>query len=145
MGFYTLNNGQIMGVKVPSSEVFKNLNGSIVIIFLIIALGIIISIIIALVIGRRISSPIEVATSVIGKLARLDLTYNDKNLNQMLSNKDEIGVMGNGLIELREELIKVVEELKKDSAEVVEYSNTISASAEETSSLLQLSHKLLKN
>ena len=134
MGFYTLNNGQIMGVKVPSSEVFKNLNSLIVIIFFIIALGIIVSIIIALVIGRRISRPIEVATRVIGKLARLDLTYNDKNLNQMISNKDETGVMGNGLIELREELIKVVEELKKDSAEVLEYSNTISASAEETSS-----------
>ena len=134
MGYYTLNNGQIMGVKVPSSEVFKNLNNSIYIIVLIIALGIIVSIIIALVIGRRISRPIEVATSFIGKLAKLNLTYNDKNLNQMLLSKDEIGVMGNSLIELREELIKVVEELKKDSAEVLEYSNTISAMLMETSS-----------
>ncbi|MBZ9685256.1 methyl-accepting chemotaxis protein [Clostridium estertheticum] len=133
MGYYTLNNDQIMGLKVPSSEVFKNLNKTIYIIVLIIALGIIASIIIALVIGRRISRPIEVATSFIGKLAKLDLTYNDKNLNQMLSSKDEIGVMGNSLIELREELIKVVEELKKDSDEVVEYSNTISVNAEETS------------
>ncbi len=146
MGYYTLNNGQIMGVKVPSSEVFKNLNNSIYIIVLIIALGIIISIIIALVIGRRISRPIEVATSFIGKLAKLDLTYNDKNLNQMLSSKDEIGVMGNSLIELREELIKVVEELKKDSAEVLEYSNTISAKCGgNIIILLLLFRKLLKN
>ncbi|MGH4123662.1 MAG: methyl-accepting chemotaxis protein [Clostridium sp.] len=133
MGYYTLNNGQIMGVKVPSSEVLKNLNNLIYIIILIIALGIIGSIIIALVIGRRISRPIEVATKFIRKLAKLDLTYNDKNINQMLLSKDEIGVMGKGLIELREELIKVVEELKKDSAGLLQYSNTISANAEETS------------
>ncbi|MBW9157669.1 methyl-accepting chemotaxis protein [Clostridium tagluense] len=134
MGYYTLNNGQIMGVKVPSSEVLKNLKDLIGLIILIIALGIIISIIIALVIGRRISRPIEVATSFIGKLAKLDLTYNDKNLNQMLSSKDEIGVMANSLMKLREELIKVIDELKKDSADVLQYSNTISVSAEETTS-----------
>ncbi|MBZ9622998.1 methyl-accepting chemotaxis protein [Clostridium sp. FP2] len=133
MGYYTLNNGQIMGVKVPSSEVLKNLNNLRYIIVLIIALGIIGSIIIALFIGRRISRPIEVATGFIGKLAKLDLTYNDKNINQMLLSKDEIGVMGKGLIELREELIKVVYELKKDSAGLLQYSNTISANAEETS------------
>ncbi|MBW9157917.1 methyl-accepting chemotaxis protein [Clostridium tagluense] len=133
MGYYTLNNGQIMGVKVPSSEVLKNLNNLRYIIVLIIALGIIGSIIIALFIGRRISRPIEVATGFIGRLAKLDLTYNDKNINQMLLSKDEIGVMGKGLIELREELIKVVYELKKDSAGLLQYSNTISANAEETS------------
>ncbi|MBU3129406.1 methyl-accepting chemotaxis protein [Clostridium tagluense] len=133
MGYYTLNNGQIMGVKVPSSEVLKNLNNLRYIIVLIIALGIIGSIIIALFIGRRISRPIEVATGFIGKLAKLDLTYNDKNINQMLLSKDEIGVMGKGLIELREELIKVVYELKKDSAGLLQYSNAISANAEETS------------
>ncbi|MCB2296514.1 methyl-accepting chemotaxis protein [Clostridium tagluense] len=133
MGYYTLNNGQIMGVKVPSSEVLKNLNNLRYIIVLIIALGIIGSIIIALFIGRRISRPIEVATGFIGKLAKLDLTYNDKNINQMLLSKDEIGVMGKGLIELREELIKVVYELKEDSAGLLQYSNTISANAEETS------------
>lgn len=133
MGYYTLNNGQIMGVKVPSSEVFKNLNNSIYIIVLIIALGIIVSIVIALAIGRRISRPIEVATRFIGKLAKLDLTYNDKNINQMLLSKDEIGVMGNSLIELRKELIKAVEELSKDSADVLESTNTISVNADETS------------
>ncbi|MBU3114118.1 PDC sensor domain-containing protein [Clostridium lacusfryxellense] len=135
MSYYTLNNGQIMGVKVPSSEVFKTLNDSIYIIILIITLGIILSIVIALIIGRRISRPIEVATGFIGKLAELDLTYNDNNLNQMLSSKDEIGIMGTSLIKLREELIKVVGELKKDSAEVLESSNTISATTEEISGL----------
>ncbi|GCD09884.1 methyl-accepting chemotaxis protein [Clostridium tagluense] len=133
MGYYTLNNGQIMGVKVPSSEVLKNLNNLRYIIVLIIALGIIGSIIIALFIGRRISRPIEVATGFIGKLAKLDLTYNDKSINQMLLSKDEIGVMGKGLIELKKELIKVVYELKKDSDGLLQYSNAISANAEETS------------
>jgi len=133
MGYYTLNNGQIMGVKVPSLEVFKILNNSIYVIVLIIFLGIIISVLIALVIGIRLSKPIVVATKFIGKLAKLDLTYNDKNISQMLLSKDEIGVMGNSLIELRQELIKVVEELKRDSAEVLESSNTIAVNAEQTS------------
>ena len=134
MGYFTLNNGQIMGVKVLSSEVFKNLNNLTSILLLIIALGIVFSIVIALVIGRKISKPIEVATNFIGKLAKLDLTYNDKSLNQMLESKNEIGVMGNSLIKLREELIKVVYELKKDSDEILEYSNNISSTAEETAS-----------
>ena len=51
----------------------------------------------------------------------------------MLLSKDEIGVMGNSIIELRQELIKVVEELKRDSAEVLESSNTIAVNAEQTS------------
>jgi len=144
MGFFTLNNGQIMGVKVPSAEVFKNLNNLIYIIVLIIVLGIIVSIIIALVVGRKISKPIKVATNFIGKLAQLDLTYNDNNLNQMLLSKDEIGVMGNSLIKLREELKKFVEELRKDSAEVLESSNNISANAEETSSKMEIVNASVK-
>jgi methyl-accepting chemotaxis protein len=133
MSYYTLNNGQIMGVKVSSSEVFKNLNNLIYIILLITVLAIIVSIVIALVIGRRISRPIGIATRFIEELAKLNLTYNDKNINQMLLSKDEIGVMGNNLMELREELIKVVCELKKDSTEVLESTNTIFVNAEETS------------
>lgn len=133
MCFLTLNNGQIMGVKVPSSEVLKGLNNLIYIIALIMVIGIIFSVVIALVIGKRISRPIEVATRFIGKLAKLDLLYNDKNINQMLSSKDEIGVMGNSLVELRDELLKVVGELKKDSTEVVGYSSTIFSNTEEIS------------
>ena len=113
---------------------FKNSNNLTSILLLIIALGIVFSIVIALVIGRKISKPIEVATNFIGKLAKLDLTYNDNSLNQMLESKNEIGVMGNSLIKLREELIKVVYELKKDSDEILEYSNNISSTAEETAS-----------
>ncbi|MBU3199907.1 methyl-accepting chemotaxis protein [Clostridium estertheticum] len=142
MSYYTLNNSQIMGVKVPSSEVFKTLNDSIEIILLIITLGIILSIIIALIIGRRISRPIEVATGFIGRLAELDLTYNDDN--QILSSKDEIGIMGNSLIKLREELIKVVGELTKDSAEVLESSNDISATTKEISSKMELINESVK-
>ena len=144
MGFYTLNNGQIMGVKVPSLGVFKALNDSIYIILLIITLGIILSIIIALIIGRKISRPIQVATGFIGKLAELDLTYNDNNINQMISSKDEIGIMGNSLIKLREELIKIVGELTKNSTEVLESSNTISATSEEISSKMELINESIK-
>ena len=121
---------------------FKTLNDSIDIILLIITLGIILSIIIALIIGRRISRPIEVATSFIGRLAELDLTYNDNN--QMISSKDEIGIMGNSLIKLREELIKVVGELTKDSAEVLESSNDISATTEEISSKMEIINESVK-
>ncbi|MBK5242041.1 MAG: methyl-accepting chemotaxis protein [Clostridium sp.] len=141
MGFYTMNNGQILGVKVPSQEVLGNL---IYIIILIMIIGIIISVIVGLFIGRRISKQINVATSYIGKLAKLDLTYNDKNLNQMLRSKDEIGIMGNNLVDLRGELIKVVEELKRASYEVLESSNIISANVEETSSKMEIVNESVK-
>ncbi|MBX4260397.1 hypothetical protein KTC96_22675 (plasmid) [Clostridium estertheticum] len=134
MSYFTLSNGQIMGVKVPSSEIFKNLNGLIYIIISIIALGIILSIIIALFISKKISRPIEIATSFIGNLAKLDLTYNGKDLNHLLESKDETGTMGNSLITLRENLKIVVNELKRNSIEVLEHSNTISTSSKETTS-----------
>lgn len=46
MGYFTLNNGQIMGVKVPTSEVLKGLNNLIYIIALIMLIGIIFSVVV---------------------------------------------------------------------------------------------------
>lgn len=140
IAYYTLESGQIIGVRVPSSEVFKSLYNSIFIIVSIIIAWLVVSVIIAFYISRKISKPVEAATGYISKLARLDLSAEDKKYEAMISSKDEIGVMGNNLIALRKELIKVVENLKKDSSNMLQYSNSILGVAEDTSySISQIS------
>ena len=71
VAYYTLANGQVMGVSVPKVEIFKNLSGLIYIIIFITIIVIIFSIIIAMYISRKISRPIEIATKVIDKTAKL--------------------------------------------------------------------------
>lgn len=132
IGYYTMNNGQIMGISVPSKEIFRDLNNTVYIISFVIVIGIIVSIFIALYMGKRISKPIESATDFITKMSKLDLTTSDNNLNIMISNKNEIGIMGNSLEVLRKELLKIIEMLSKDSIDILQYLNTISISASET-------------
>lgn len=134
IGYYPLSNGQIIGIKVPTSEVFKSMYTLIFIIVSVIAVGVIISIIIAFYIGKKISHPIEIATSFIQKLSKFNLEDNDKNLNILTSRKDETGIMGNSLIFLRSELVKIAKTLKENSSEVLQDANAITNATIETSS-----------
>lgn len=146
MGYLKLTNGQIMAVKVYTSEIFQDLTDVTHIIILIIAIGIILSIIIALTISKRISKPIVVASNFIGKLSKLDLSSsnNDFEINQMLLSKNEIGVMGNNLIELRKELTNVIKELAEDSNEILESSSNISYTTDQISLKMDVINESVK-
>lgn len=74
IGYYKMDNGQIVGVNVPSAEVLKNLNKIIYVIILVMLIGILISILVALYIGRRISRPIEECSKHMNIIAKGDLS-----------------------------------------------------------------------
>lgn len=132
MGYYKLSNGQIMGVRVPKDEVLKSMKDLTFIMAAVIAVGLVVSIVLALYISRKISRPIETATKFIQKISQLDLTANDENINFVISNKDETGLMMESLLRQRDELIKIVKVLKSNSLEVLEHTDIISTAGNET-------------
>ena len=91
IGYYKMDNGQIVGVNVPSSEVLKNLNKIIYVIIFVTTIGIIISVLVALYIGRRISKPIEECSQHMNILAEGDLT--EELSEKCLNLEDEVGLL----------------------------------------------------
>ncbi|MDS0527632.1 methyl-accepting chemotaxis protein [Clostridium sp. SHJSY1] len=132
IGYYTLSNKQIIGVKVPTDELLKSMRDLTFIMGSVIAIGVLISIVLALYISRKISKPIEIATKCIEKLSGLDLTDNDENINSIALNKDETGLMMKSLLRQKDELIKIIKVLKSNSLEVLEHTDIISTSSNET-------------
>ncbi|OAA83048.1 methyl-accepting chemotaxis protein [Clostridium ljungdahlii] len=142
--YYTAYNGQIVGIIVPSKEVLKSLNNTIYTILGAIIIGIIFSTVAALCMGKRISKPIEVATDFITKMAKLDLTKNDcSNLNIIISNKNEIGIMGGSLELLRKELLETVQTIKQHSTEIVQYLDCMAVSSSQTTSSIAVITKTI--
>ncbi|MBE6068367.1 MAG: methyl-accepting chemotaxis protein [Clostridium lundense] len=121
MSYYRMDNGQIVGVSVPESEVFKSLNMLIYIIVSVILIGVLISILIAFYIGKRISKPIEECSKHMNILADGDLTQqiSDKYLKM----NDEIGLLVRSTKSMQEgikQLIKNVENEANICEEAVE-------------------------
>lgn len=91
IGYYKMDNGQIVGVNVPSAEVLKNLNKIIYVIILVMLIGILISILVALYIGRRISRPIEECSKHMNIIAKGDLSKQVPD--KYLKLEDEVGLL----------------------------------------------------
>lgn len=145
ISYYKMNNGQIMCVKVSEAEIFKSLKGLIYIIIAIVILMILMSVIIALYIGKKISRPIEKATTFIRKLSELELNYNEQELREVVLNKNEIGIMGKSLIVMRDKLKGVVEKINDNSNGVLKLSNDISSSAGKTSTAVTVISKTIED
>ncbi|WP_052085597.1 methyl-accepting chemotaxis protein [Clostridium sp. HMP27] len=121
MSYYRMDNGQIVGVSVPESEVFKSLNKLIYIIISVILIGVLISVLIAFYIGKRISKPIEECSKHMNILAEGDLTQQISE--KYLKMNDEIGLLVRSTKSMQEgikELIKNVENEANICEEAVE-------------------------
>jgi methyl-accepting chemotaxis protein len=113
MGYYRMDNGQIVGITVPSIEVFKGLNTLIYIIISVIIIGLIISILIALYIGKKISKPIEECSHHMDILAKGDLTQ--KVSEKYLKMNDEIGLLVRSMKLMQEGIKKLINNVKDES------------------------------
>lgn len=114
IGYYRMNNGQILGVNVPSSEVFKSLYKLIYIIVLVILIGLIISIVIALYVSRRISKPIEECSQYMNVLAKGDLTQ--KISEKYLKMNDEIGALVRSTKSMQDGIKNLIENVQNESS-----------------------------
>ena len=113
IGYYKMDNGQIIGVNVPSSEVFKSLNSLKYIIIIVIIIGELISILIAFYIGKRISKPIEECSHQMNILAKGDFTQQISE--KYLKMNDEIGLLARSTKSMQEGIKNLIKNVQNES------------------------------
>ncbi len=86
MGFSKVENGDIMLVTVPNSEVYKDVNSVAVFVIIVALIGIGISTITAFYLAKRISNPIKMLTHLFKKAGTGDLT-----VESHIKSEDEVG------------------------------------------------------
>jgi methyl-accepting chemotaxis protein len=127
MAYAHLNNGFILTVDVTLEEVFKEMNGLVLLLIILIAAGIVASIVIALVVGKIITSPISKVTQLVNKTAKLDL-IDDKSFDYLLKYKDETGIMASSVAEMRAHMRQIVANLMSQSAATTDGANNLAES-----------------
>ncbi|EPY6472214.1 methyl-accepting chemotaxis protein [Clostridium sporogenes] len=120
-----------VGFSVPVEEFKKPLNNIIVGFLSVIAISLVAAVIFALYAGKKISDPILKITELVNETKDLDLTSRN-NYETIALYKDETGIIGRAVIDLREELKNIVQELKKSSKDVLKYSEIVNGATEET-------------
>jgi len=83
---------------------------------------------IAIFISRKISKPIVKTTSLINKIAVLDLSY-DESYSELSKNSDETGVMAKSLTQMRDTLSNMVHIIRSSSGEIDNQAAGLSAVA----------------
>ncbi len=133
LSYAHLSNGWVLLTVTPEKEVFQKLNSLTILLFVIIVLGVAISSLLAIYLSRRITGPIVYSTELINKVANLDLTKGDNEKNEIiLNNRDETGIMGKAILNLREELISILQVLRGNSKDLVGFSQKLLKTTEET-------------
>ncbi len=107
-------------------EVSKSIRLSIMLSLAVVAFGIVLSMYFA----KKITRPILEVTKLVDKTANLDLSDSD-DIEELFNYKDETGIISRAVINLRKELSEIINVLKGNSGEVLQYSNGISSSTNE--------------
>ena len=81
--------------------------------------------------SKKITKPILLITELIDKTANLNLIY-DSNFDVINTYTDETGKIGKSVINLRKELINIVESIKGDSTKILELASTLALATDET-------------
>ncbi|MCY6485044.1 methyl-accepting chemotaxis protein [Clostridium aestuarii] len=118
----------VLGKKVVLEE---QLHKNIFTISIFIIISMVLSIISALYFSKRISNPILIITKLIDNTSKLDLKYN-KNFEVILSYKDETGIIGKSVMNLRSELRNIIANIDKNSNNIKEHSEKFASSVKET-------------
>lgn len=103
-----------------------------IMLFVVLALGVtVISVFVGIIIGKRISKPILHITKLVNRTSDFDLTY-DERFDNILQYKDETGIIGKSVIDLRKQLREIFESLKIDSGKIKGNSEVLSESSQTT-------------
>ncbi|ERI93065.1 methyl-accepting chemotaxis protein signaling domain protein [Clostridiales bacterium oral taxon 876 str. F0540] len=123
----------IMGLAVPKTEILKPLNNLVFSFVIVFVVFLALSALVALYFANKISKPISLVTNLINRTTKLDLKLNKEDeFEKILKYKDETGSMARALIALRKELRETVGVLQENSKVLLNHSEQISASADET-------------
>ncbi|MBU3141914.1 methyl-accepting chemotaxis protein [Clostridium sp. CF012] len=118
-------------ISKEKTTLFKSFIES-VIYFIILAISVIgLSVIIAFYFSKKISNPILIISKLVDKTAKLDLVY-DKSYEKVLEYKDETGIIGKAVVNLRSALRDITINLQNNSQEVLQYSKDMTIATDET-------------
>lgn len=127
--------GWILAVGAYESDILAELNKTrtalmtAALVFLILGIGV------ALFFGNSISKPIVEYSGIIERFANYDLTFDENSKAvQYLKRKDEIGVIGNSLANMQQNLVKLIGQVSNVSEQVASSSEELTATSQESSS-----------
>ena len=129
LAYSKLRNGNIMVTVAEEGDIFKDISREVVVIIIITLFFCIVVSIIALYMGRKISDPIVFITEIVNKISNLDLREDD-SFSKISEYKDETGIIGKSVINLRNAVIAALGNIKGCSEETSTSSRYLGEAAE---------------
>ena len=130
LAYSKLQNGNIMVITAEESDIFSQINESIIISIIITIVVCIIISILALIMGKRISDPIVFITKLVNKTSELDFRENNE-FSKINNFKDETGIIGQSVMNLRSTIKSTLIDIKGCSDETFKHSNDLNVITEE--------------
>lgn len=121
-----------VGFAIPTIEFKKPLNNLIYAYIVMTLILVFISILFSLTFGTKITKPLIRLSKIVNKIKDLNLSSDNIDYNYILKYRDEIGIIGNSIKELREQLKGIIIALKDNSNEVRNQSQNVSLSINKT-------------
>ena len=134
IAFTTLHDGNALVLKAPQAEILQEMYSTIYLIIAVIVGASILAAILSIILSGRISKPIVRVTEILETTSNLDLTDipEDKESKKIASRKDEIGIMFNATVVLREELRGIIRAIESTTDNIVENTGDLNTATQET-------------
>jgi len=134
MGIETMDTTDwILAVGTYESDILGGLSRLRIILFIGVAIFMILGVIVAFYFGNSISKPIIKYSKVIERLADYDLRFDeDSNITKYLERTDEIGIIGNSLITMQNNLIDLISGINNIAQQVASSSEELTATSEQS-------------
>ncbi|MBP3504895.1 MAG: methyl-accepting chemotaxis protein [Lachnospiraceae bacterium] len=128
--------GFLLIISSDKAEINKEINAIIITMFLITLIALVIGIVFAVILSSVITKPIKEMSGITNRFSTLDLRK-DENQDRMDNRKDEVGLMGRSLNELRNQFEEVVTYIKLQSGHLYEAATELDEHAKETANNLE--------
>ncbi|MBO5239266.1 MAG: methyl-accepting chemotaxis protein [Lachnospiraceae bacterium] len=128
--------GFLLIISSDKAEINKEINAIIITMFLSTLIALVIGIVFAVIISSVITKPIKEMSGITNRFSTLDLRK-DENQDRMDNRKDEVGLMGRSLNELRNQFEEVVTYIKLQSGHLYEAATELDEHAKETANNLE--------
>lgn len=124
LAYSKLYNDNIMVISAEESDIFKVINNNILLSVIITIIVCIITSVIALFIGKKVSDPIVFVTELVNITSTLDFRENNK-FEKINDFKDETGIIGKSVLNLRDTLKSTLVDIKKCSDTTANHANSL--------------------
>lgn len=136
-GFYLSSTGDfLLVVTADEDDILSSINTMILTSVVSLAIALAACLVVGYIIVRLMIKPIELITQNVNKLAHMDFTE-DETQAKLNHRKDETGSMSRAMSVLRDELIKIIADLKDQSEKLFAASDSLNNNASETANTVE--------